>query len=151
MANNYTQSTVEPYLPLTARERDMLADCGAYLDKVDGGKYYIYFPEFMGDALVEVQVNEDGDEIEVYEEVEYILQRILKRLDPAEYTHITVQGSWTCDKMRPDNFGGFASLITRDKVESINTWDALQDMIRKMRNTEVKHSADKNMPNMQGQ
>lgn len=35
--------------------------------------------------------------------------------------YVEVEAAWTCSKMRPDGFGGAATLITADAVQSVST------------------------------
>ncbi len=58
---------------------------------------------------------------------EPILQGILKR--SKTLTHITVISSFTCSTMRPDGFGGMATLITRDAVHAKSTQDLLNEFL----------------------
>ena len=54
-----------------------------------------------------------------------LLQAKLRQLDATAYPHITIHGASTCSKMRDDEFGGFAHVITRDDVRSLSTWQWL--------------------------
>jgi hypothetical protein len=41
--------------------------------------------------------------------------------------HVTVVSAFTCSKMRPDGFGGMATIITRDAVLGKSTNDIIED------------------------
>lgn len=48
-----------------------------------------------------------------------MLQDVVRRSSLLD--HLTVVSSWTCDKMRPDGFGGAVELITATGIRSANT------------------------------
>ncbi|MDP3674309.1 MAG: hypothetical protein Q8R44_04335 [Novosphingobium sp.] len=48
-----------------------------------------------------------------------MLQDVVRRSKLLD--HLTVVSSWTCDKMRPDGFGGAVELITASGIRSSNT------------------------------
>jgi hypothetical protein len=58
---------------------------------------------------------------------EFFFQDIVKRSRTLAY--ITVVAAFTCTKMRPDGFGGMATLITRDAIIGRSTGDFLRDLI----------------------
>lgn len=58
---------------------------------------------------------------------EFFFQDIVKRSKTLRY--ISIVTSFTCSKMRPDAFGGIATLITRDSIVAKSTGDFLQDFI----------------------
>lgn len=140
MANNYTQGTVSPLLPLTDEHLEMLeedpedlqedpeepmtpgqvrlkalgTEQRTYLtwEKLEGGLYYLFAEETLGHGALEV------------------LQEILTDLDEEKYPYITVEYAHTCSKMRPDQFGGGAWFITRKHVEFVNTGSWLEQQKR---------------------
>lgn len=146
MANNYSQATINPYIPVehvTDTELGLLNLAGITYDKYPEGCYYFYAGDNLNssictDWLEEDEAdfsitpdprnnsyfNQDGslcDDIEVAE----IFQNILHRL-PQNVEYIEIHGADTCDKLRMDNFGGFAFYITRSEIDFFSTWDWLQ-------------------------
>lgn len=56
---------------------------------------------------------------------EEIFRDIVKRCDAID--DIEVVAAWTCTKMRPDGFGGMATLITADAIETMSTGSFLDE------------------------
>ena len=152
MANNYSQATVSPDFPVSVisdLELTLLATAGASYEtfKSNGeDTYYFcneeYFSEdvdtgFLDANDVDPDELTDGDRVyfddaDILREnitVMEIYQNILKRLPEDEYPCIIIQGADTCDKMRVDNFGGFAVFITRTEVDSISTFGWINDKV----------------------
>ena len=50
---------------------------------------------------------------------EFILQDIVRRSETL--THVSIDAAFTCSKMRPDGFGGMATLITAKEIISEST------------------------------
>ena len=123
MANNYYQATVSPDLPaalFTEKElRALEIACGLTCERY-GEELYFYAEERF------CELGEDDDGFGV--DCRALLQEKLRQLDPAAYPCISIQGAATCSKMRPDEFGGFAYLITRHDIRSISTWEWLHVM-----------------------
>ena len=122
MANNYYQATVSPELPATLFHEDELRSlefaCGLTCERAGGNLYF-----FAGESFGEEGEDEDGQPVNCLT----LMQEKLKQLDPVAYPHIAVHGAATCSKMRPDEFGGFAYIITRDAVRSLSTWQWLDE------------------------
>jgi len=57
----------------------------------------------------------------------FFLQDIVARSPTLHY--VTVITSFTCSKMRPDGFGGAATLITADEIKGKSTEDILADFL----------------------
>jgi hypothetical protein len=57
-----------------------------------------------------------------------ILQSVVKRAGD-QLRYITIEESFTCSKMRPDGFGGAATLITPSEIISTSTQQWLQDQL----------------------
>ncbi len=57
----------------------------------------------------------------------FIFQDIVKR--SRTLTHVSVVSAFTCSKMRPDAFGGMATLITADAIRSKSTTDLLEEFM----------------------
>lgn len=60
---------------------------------------------------------------------EGIFQDIVRR---SALGHVGVEAAWTCSKMRPDGFGGAATLITADAIESISTSAWLDESLARL-------------------
>jgi hypothetical protein len=122
MANNYNQATISPQLPATLFSEQELQSleiaCGL-THETCGDHLYL----FAGDFFREEGEDEDDQRVNCLD----LLQEKLGQLDAAAYPHIAIQGASTCSKMRPDEFGGFAFLITRDNVRSFCTWQWLDE------------------------
>jgi hypothetical protein len=122
MANNYTQATLSPDLPAAlfseAELQSLQIACGLACDRYDD-KLYFYAEESFSDE------GEDDDAQLI--DCLSLMQEKLRQLDPVTYPHITIHGAASCSKMRPDEFGGFAHVITRDAVRSISTWQWLHE------------------------
>ena len=54
----------------------------------------------------------------------FILQDIVRRSDTL--THVSIEAAFTCSKMRPDGFGGMATLITAEDIISETTTGLLE-------------------------
>lgn len=98
MADNYEQATVEPTIPETAvseEELSILEQCGFEWVKEHN---HLYFYAQDG-------INDEEDWIGTF-------QNILGKTP--DTSSIVVQGAYTCSKMRPGEFGGFLTYITKD-------------------------------------
>lgn len=111
MANNYQQATVTPEdIPadaITDEERDVLEHSGFTVEE-HNNKLYIYAeegfvlddsPEFIEDETKEITAED-------------VFDRLLSRLP--EIKDIVIEGSYTCSKMRPGEFGGFVYRFSRE-------------------------------------
>lgn len=58
---------------------------------------------------------------------ESLLQDIIRRSQSLD--HLTVMTSFTCDKMRPDGFGGIATLITAEAIRGKSTEEIMAECI----------------------
>jgi hypothetical protein len=66
---------------------------------------------------------------------EFFLQDIVRRSRTLRY--VTVVSAFTCSKMRPDGFGGSASLITADDIKYKSTHDILEAYVSAMEDAQV--------------
>jgi hypothetical protein len=125
MANNYDQATISPALPASlfseAELRSLSVACGLSSES-DGDDLY-FFAEL---SFSDEGEDEEGEGVEVLA----LLQAKLRQLDMTAYPHITIHGASICDKMRADEFGGFAYVITRDNIRSLSTWQWLANQTR---------------------
>ncbi len=121
MANNYTDASISPALPASlfspAEIESLEAACNVVCDR--GGDDLRLFGEMFFSTDGE---DEDGRDVNLLT----LLQSKLRQLDAAAYPHITINGACYCDKKRPDEFGGFAYVITRGQIRSISTWEWLE-------------------------
>jgi len=128
MANNYYQATVSPDLPanlFSAEEIHSLESaCGLTADRVGEDVYFFAEECFCAQG-------EDADGFGV--DCPTFLQGKLRQLNPAAYPRIVIHGASTCSKMRPDEFGGFAIVITRDDIRSTSTWEWLAQALHEDR------------------
>lgn len=125
MANNYNQATVSPELPASLfTEHELLSlisACG--LSAWRDGETLYFFAEA---SFCEIGDDDQGKTLDCTA----VFQEKLRQLDPAAYSHILIQGATTCSKMRADEFGGYAILITRDDIRSMSTWQWLEEQRR---------------------
>jgi hypothetical protein len=93
-------------------------------------------PRAKGSTAFAELLDRHGDTLLGEEEVEIdtscgwwesVLQDIVRRSDSLD--HISVMTSFTCDKMRPDGFGGIATLITADKIRGKSTEEIMAECI----------------------
>jgi hypothetical protein len=149
MANNNSQGTVSPFLPLTQEHKDLLnwsADDsvlnsdGSWVDGMDQSDPVSQkraevdrianslglTEEYQWQGLVGWDSCGEGPGERVYylyyesglcEEGATLLQYLLKALDAEAYPYIQVEGAYTCSKLRPGEFGGWACHITRDDIQ----------------------------------
>ena len=71
-----------------------------------------------GDAELELDMSVIG--------FEGIFQDIVQR---SALDFVEVEVAWTCSKMRPDGFGGAATLIMADDIESVSTAGWLEEAV----------------------
>lgn len=145
MANNYSQGTVLPFLPLTRLHRSLIDwDIEDSLVDEEGNLPDASTLDTEGEArlivdqlALSIPLTEEyqhqgtpgyethGTEGMYYvflenglsEEGAAVLQRILKDLDAEEYPYLRVEGAYTCSKLRPGEFGGWACHITREDIQ----------------------------------
>jgi len=136
MANNYAQATMSPVIPLTEEQLEGIAALKRVL--VDGeddenalaGRWCAEFDITEDDEFPDVDEVEPGSYYLYYEEgsltpgVSMVMQDILRGLDENDVPHLIWEGAYTCSKMRPGEFGGWACVITREDIQwfSTNAW-----------------------------
>ena len=64
--------------------------------------------------------------IDIAGDWERLLQDIMRR---AGLTHIVVETAFTCSTMRPEGFGGAATVITADAIDSLSTFDFVDTVL----------------------
>ena len=74
-----------------------------------------------GDDATDVEIDLSGDSWE------FIFQDIVRRSQTLD--HVSAVAAFTCSKMRPDGFGGMATLITADAVKGKSTSDILEEFL----------------------
>lgn len=117
MANNYYQATISPLLPaslFTEDELESLSSACGLTGEPEGDLIYFY----ADTQFCEVGETPEGDRVNCLK----LLQKKLKRLPPADFPAIAIEGAATCSRMREGEFGGFAFYITRSEVRSFSTW-----------------------------
>lgn len=60
---------------------------------------------------------------------EGIFQDIIRR---SALDYVEVETAWTCSKMRPDGFGGAATLITAEDIASVSTAGFLEEAVARV-------------------
>jgi hypothetical protein len=145
VANNYTQGTVDPFLPLNeiqhrlitehnwdeeyedpqleevakeiwGEERDEALNLEAEKGWPGSGAHYLFFPESTSEMGLTY------------------LEWLIRQPNMKDIPYITVEFAHTCSKMRPGEFGGGAWFITREGVESVHTGSWLGEQVRAMSN-----------------
>jgi hypothetical protein len=125
MTDYNTQATVSPVLPASLFSDAELVSItiASGLDWQREGDDLYFFADTFFDEKGE---DEQGETVDLLA----LLQSKLRQLDTSAYPHIVINGACWCSKMRPDEFGGFAYVITRDDVRHINTWQWLEEQTR---------------------
>lgn len=159
MANYFSQTVVRPHIPrtaMTALEWRVLRDM---FEHEEVGEDIYFFASHGPNDLVFIEIAEarqlleesdgvassvsdlvreelgkcdDATELELDMSVigfEGIFQDIIGR---SALDYIEVEAAWTCSKMRPDGFGGAATLITADDIESVSTAGFLEAAVARV-------------------
>lgn len=161
MADYHSPTTVQPDIPIaamTALELRLLCE----LFEFERGASTIYFfaTENVADTAwikrAELQALLDGDDDRASaiagvvraelaaadpEEEEFeldfsligydrIFQDIVKRCPDLD--HIQIVAAWTCTRMRPDGFGGMATVITAETIESMSTASFIEEALARL-------------------
>jgi len=116
MANNYQQATVEPTIPsnlVTEEELELLQECGFDYEEYDNEFYF--FTEFGVDGY-------DHD-------WSLIFQNIINK-PGSTINEVVVKAAETCSKMRPGEFGGWITYITKKNIRGGSIWE-LEDRFRR--------------------
>jgi len=116
MANNYAQATVEPSeIPSKYIDDDtqsILEKAGFTVEHYGNNTAYIYSEYWISDEQLAVKT----------------LQKILKAMekDKIKKPYFEISIAFTCDKMRPGEFGGAAYFITSKKCTVDSTYNFLE-------------------------
>ncbi|WP_337180541.1 hypothetical protein [Sphingopyxis granuli] len=160
MADYFSQTVIRPDIPraaMTALEREILGEI--FEEEAVGDDVYFCASHGPGDlvfldiaearallaedeaiesSLADLARDElaradaDADELELDLSVisfEGIFQDIVKR---SSLDYVEVEAAWTCSKMRPDGFGGAATLITADDIQSVSTAGWLEEAVARL-------------------
>ena len=150
MADYFTSTVVQPDIPLadmTPLERLVLD--ALFEHEISDAAVYFFARDGINDcpslpiaALRDAWAQADGTPSRLHDRVteqlaetaadaeafeldlsvdgyDFILQDIVRR--STTLSHITVEAAFTCSKMRPDGFGGMATLITAKEIISEST------------------------------
>jgi len=121
MADYFSSSVFQPSIPKQLLTNDDLEFLAAFnIDAEPDGEdtLYLFAEDWCTCAVMEY---EDGTEKELDENDLFTrFQEIIRRSN-GELPWIYMETSYTCSKMRPDGFGGFAVFITADDVDCIGT------------------------------
>lgn len=160
MADYFSQTVIRPDIPrtaMTALERKILGKI--FEEEAVGDDVYFCASHGPGDLVfldiaearallaedkaiessladlardLLARVDADADEFELDLSVisfESIFQDIVKR---SSLDYVEVEAAWTCSKMRPDGFGGAATLITADDIQSVSTAGWLEEAVARL-------------------
>ena len=158
MADYFTPTVVQPTIPIadmTPLERLLLTRI--FEAEPDGDGLYFFAEEGPADmitvnrdeltaALADSQAADSAANTYVVERLsqisadetivdldlsgtswEFLFQDIVRRSPVLD--NVTVISAFTCNKMRPDGFGGMAVLITADAIKGKSTNDLLEDFL----------------------
>lgn len=161
MADYHSPTTVQPDIPIaamTALELRLL--CELFESERDDSTIYLFASENVADnawinraelqalldagderpsAIADVVRAElaanpsDDEEFELdFSLIGYdrIFQDIVRR--SSDLDHIQIVAAWTCTRMRPDGFGGMATVITADAVESMSTASFIEGVLARL-------------------
>lgn len=137
MANSYIQATLNPEcVHLTNDQMLWLEASFADIDPTtldDRKGYYVFWRESFAsepeedrfrdvvageyehiedDEIAEPQIMEHATRLAAIS-FERLLQSILRNPENSHIERIRVEGAYTCSRMLPDSFGGFAIVVTR--------------------------------------
>jgi hypothetical protein len=84
---------------------------------------------YVAEQLAQTSVDQDEIALDMTADVdwEHILQDIVRRSPTLRY--VTATASFTCSKMRPDGFGGMATLIAADRIISKSTEELFAEFL----------------------
>lgn len=159
MANNYDQSTMSPKIPLTPDQVAALDSLRAFcfegeedpdIPLTDLAKKWMAEFEISEDDIWPDREAEPGSDVHYlyYEDgsltpgTSSVLQEILRGLDPVEYPHLAWEGAYTCSKLRPGEFGGWACFITRDEIQWHSTFEWLEKKAKEAESLRPKLDLD---------
>ena len=133
MANNNTQATLTPSVRLTDELRTALEITCASLEPNGDGTWYAYWDERIGELAAadarDLPQSWSAEEAAAFQDkwsnkdLADILRAILA--ENADIELLTVEGAYTCSKMRAGEFGGFGLYVTREQFAAISSADVL--------------------------
>lgn len=137
MANNYQQWSTE-ITDLTEEEMTWFNECFAWEpsdeEGADGPAWYDWDAEGVG---FEYELKRKVGSLHVYAEefgnlgtLEALMREFIEKFRP-NYV-FTVQWADSCSRMRVDEFGGGAMVVSRLRTEYIDTYRWCQDLVKKM-------------------
>lgn len=114
MANHYTQATVDPRIPRELISNDDLTALNeqGFSSHHEGGLVYL----FVEESFFEFEEHEGKSFLNIFQDI----------CQKSDIEEIVIQGAYTCSKARPGEFGGFVTRITKDKVQSGDIVDLLE-------------------------
>jgi len=161
MADYYSTTIVQPDIPLrdmTASEYLLL--CGMFQHEVSDGEVYFFtdigpsdMPEFDVSEIKAALATDTGRDNQAARWLQNRLEYLGKDLDyitidmstksyefifqdiigrSAALTYVSVITSYQCSKLRPDGFGGAASIITADQFRFKSTDDLIDDFLTEL-------------------
>ena len=160
MADYFSQTVIRPDIPRTAMTALEYKVLGQIFDHEDVGDDVYFFASHGPNDFVFLEIAEvrrfleesdgiassvadlvrkeigtcdpDAAELELDMSVigfEGIFQDIVQR---SALEHVEVEAAWTCSKMRPDGFGGAATLISANDIGSVSTAGWLEEAIARL-------------------
>jgi len=151
MANNYTLMSME-LTDVAASGVEFLQQQLSvleYRDECPGWEYSIRPYKDMGDGVRAYNVP-DADKFNVVifseescnvDALAEVLRAYLKIFDPDHILYFTWAS--TCSKMRPDEFGGGAFVISDDSISWMNTWAWAEQQMNQWKEISARHGKSK--------
>lgn len=123
MANNYTQVTMEPFLPvniMTEEEEQILKSFGFMSELADKDTNYWFAGDYSSSGMIETS---DADILSFSDDdLACLFQSLIERSN-GRLKYICLHAACTCSKMRPDEFGGWVMFVHENGVERSSTWE----------------------------
>lgn len=160
MADYFSQTVIRPDIPRTAMTALEFKVFGQMFDHEDVGEDVYFCASHGPNDLLFVKLAEVksllGEDEGVASGLAELVRQLLAKCDPAEIEleldmsvigfegifqdiirrspldYVEVEAAWTCSKMRPDGFGGAATLITADDIETVSTAGWLEEAIERL-------------------
>ena len=132
MADYFTEVVVQPCIPgdlLREQDLKMLGLYGFQHEMVkneDGESVYLFAPEYSASAYDEVDEGEGPVQVELDEDMLVaFFQRVIDA-SKGRLKYLYLQAGCTCNKYRPDGFGGWVIFLTKDHQRWMNTWQIVE-------------------------
>lgn len=123
MADYTTTAIIQPEIPqhlISEAEEEILIGMGFEIFD-DPSRKTKYLAAYQYTAYTEYE----GEEFEEDQLIE-LLQAMVKSSD---LQYITMESTYRCSKLRPDGFGAFVMLITKNRVDYLSTFQWIEEKL----------------------